>query len=242
MSKILLIAKRELRAYFSTWSGYIIISAALIIDGLLFNAFAIGDRPKFSSDVLSDFFYFSSGIAIVSAIFLSMRLIAEEKQNGTIVLYYTSPISERQLILGKFLSAFFVFLILQALSIHLPLLIFLEGKVSFGHLFAGYLGLSLLGAAIMSIALFASVIGSNQVIAGVLGACITTIFLVLWLIATKVDQPFSDFLSYASIHNQRFKPFMQGIVHTADIVFYLSIAIFFIECSVRAIESRRQQG
>lgn len=242
MTKIWIIAIRELKAYFSTWSGYLIIFAALIIDGLLFNAFAIGDRPKFSSDVLSDFFYFSSGIGMVASIFLSMRLIAEENQNGTIVLYYTSPITERQLILGKFLSAFFVFLILQVLTIHLPLLIFIEGKVSLGHLLAGYIGLSLLGATIISIALFASVIGSSQVVAAVLGACITTIFLVLWLVATKVDKPFSDFLSYISIHNQRFKPFMQGIIHTADVVFYLSLTFFFIECSIRAIESRRQQG
>jgi len=73
--------------------GYVIIAAALVIEGLLFNSFAIGSTPKYSADVLGDFFYFASGISIVSGLFLAMRLIAEEKQTGTIVLFNTSPIS-----------------------------------------------------------------------------------------------------------------------------------------------------
>src|SRR6185312_10448810 len=105
MGKALLVAGRELGAFFSTWMGYIICAAALFIDGLLFNAFAVSNSPKFSADVLSDFFYFASGITMVAGLFLSMRLVAEEKQSGTLVLFYTSPISERQLIYGKFLSA-----------------------------------------------------------------------------------------------------------------------------------------
>lgn len=242
MYKIFLVAQRELRAYFTTWNGYIIVFATLLIDGLLFNSFAIGDKPKFSSDVLADFFYFSSGITMVAAIFLSMKLIAEEKQTGTIVLFYTSPISERQLIYGKFLSAFLVFLILNIVSLYLPSLIFLQGKVSLGHVAAGYLGVMLLGTSIIAISLFASVVSSNQVISGIVGACITVVLLILWLVASRVDQPFSDLLSYISLHNERFKSFMYGIVHIRDVVYYLSIVVFFLECSIRAIETRRLQG
>ena len=113
MNKVWLIAHREISSYFNTWMGYIIIFAALLIDGLLFNAFAIGNKPKFSADVLKDFFFLSSGIGMVAAIFLAMRLLAEERQFGTITLFYTSPISERQLIYGKFISGLFMFLILQ---------------------------------------------------------------------------------------------------------------------------------
>lgn len=242
MYKILLVAQRELKAYFNTWSGYIIVFAALLIDGLLFNSFAIGDNPKYSSDVLADFFYFSSGIGMVAAIFLSMKLISEEKQTGTIVLFYTSPISERQLIYGKFLSACLIFLILNIVSIYLPSLIFLQGKVSLGHVASGYLGVLLLGGSIIAISLFASVIGSNQVVSGIIGASITVVLLILWLVANRVDQPFSDILSYVSLHNERFKSFMFGIVHIRDVVYYFSLMIFFLECSVKAIETRRLQG
>ncbi len=242
MAKIWLIARRELSAYFTTWMGYIILFAALLIEGLLFNAFAIGDAPKFSSDVLKDFFYYSSGIGMVAAVLLSIRLLAEEKQSGTIVLFYTSPISERQLVLGKFLSAWLMYAILQILSIYLPSLIFLEGKVSLGHLFSGYLGLLLLGAGVISISLFASVIAPNQLMAGVLAAAITVIFLLLWLVSYKVDTPFREVFMYMSIHNERFRPFSVGVLHIKDCVYYLSLSWFFIEASIKSLETRRLQG
>lgn len=242
MGKIWLIARRELAAYFTTWMGYILLAAALLIEGLLFNSYAIGDSPKFSADVLRDFFYFSSGVGMVVAVLLSVRLLAEEKQAGTIVLFYTSPISERQLVYGKFLSAFIMYTILQVISLYLPALIFLEGKVSLGHLAAGYLGLLLLGAAVLAIALFASTIASNQLMAGVLAAAITVTFLVLWLVSYRVDAPFRDILSYMSVHNERFRPFSIGVLHTRDIIYYLSMSCFFLEASIKTLETRRLQG
>ncbi len=241
MSKIWLIAQRELVSYFNTWMGYIIIFAALLIDGLLFNAFAIGDDAKFSSDVLKDFFFYSSGIGMVAGIFLAMRLLAEEKQTGTIVLFYTSPISERQLVYGKFLSALLMFVILQVLSIYLPSLIFLEGKISFGHMFSGYLGITLLGAGVLAISLFSSVVSPNQLIAGISAAAITVFFLLLWLLSYRVDEPFREIFAYVSIHNERFRPFSNGVLHTRDVVFYLSLTFFFLECSIKSLETRRLQ-
>jgi ABC-2 type transport system permease protein len=242
MNKIWLIARRELGAYFTTWMGYIIIFAALLIDGMLFNTFAIGDEAKFSSDVLKDFFFFSSGIGMVAAVFLAMRLLAEEKQTGTIVLFYTSPLSERQLVYGKFLSAFIMYVILQVLSVYLPSLIFLEGKVSLGHMAAGYLGVTLLGAGVLSISLFASVVSPNQLIAGISAAAITVVFLLLWLLSYRVDEPFREIFSYISIHNERFRPFSNGVLHTRDVIFYGSLIFFFLECSIKSLETRRLQG
>lgn len=242
MDKIWLVAQRELGAYFKTWMGYVIGFASLLINGILFNAFAIGDKPQFSSDVLSNFFYFGSGIAMVSAIFLAMRLLAEEKQTGTIVVFYTSPISERQLIYGKFLSVLLFFLFLQVLTIYLPGLIFIDGKVSLGHMAAGYLGVVLLGSVVLAISLFASAISPNQVVAGVSAAAITVVMLVLWLLSSVVDEPFRELFSYLAIHNNHFTPFSRGIVNLKDVVFYLSCTFFFLECSIRSLEARRLQG
>lgn len=242
MSKIWLIAMRELKAYFRTWMGYVIATAAILINGLLFNAFAVGNKPKFSSEVLFDFFYFSSGIAMVAAIFLAMRLFAEEKTDGTVVLFYTSPITERQLIYGKFLSGFIFFLILEILTLHLPLLILVQGKVSPGHLAAGYLGVILIGGATIAISLFASVVSPNQMVAGILGASITVVLLLMWILSTVVNPPLKDLFSYLAIHNQHFLPFGRGIVNSKDIIYYLSLVILFLECSIRAVEMRRLQG
>lgn len=242
MSKVMLVAGRELSAFFSTWMGYIICAAALFIDGLLFHAFAITKDAKFSAEVLADFFYFASGLSMVAGLFLAMRLIAEEKQNGTIVLFYTSPISERQLIYGKFLSALLFSLIIHLLSLYMPALIMINGKISLGHLASGYLSLILLGAAAISISLFASTISPNQLVAGVTAALFLVTFLVLWMVADIAEPPFKELFGYLAIHNKHFTPFSQGVVHTRDVIYYLSVVVFFLEASVRALESRRWRG
>lgn len=242
MSKTILIAKRELYAFKSTWMGYIIAAAALLLNGLLFNSYAIGSAPKFSADVLSDYFFFASGISMVAGLFLAMRLISEEKETGTIILFNTSPVSERELIYGKFFSAFFFLLILHGLSLYMPALIFVNGKVSLGHIASGYLMLSLIGAAAISISLFASAISPNQLLSGVLGALFLVIFLVFWMLSDVVDEPFKDLFSYLSIHNMHYRSFARGIVHLRDVIYYLSVIVFFLECSVRVMEGRRWRG
>lgn len=242
MAKILLVARRELGAFFNTWTGYIVIFAALLLDGLLFNIFALGEGNKYSSDILRDFFFFSSGIGMVAGIFMAIHLLAEEKQRGTLLLYFTSPISERQVIYGKFLASAVLFLILNVLSLYLPALIFLEGKVSLGHMASGYLGLFLLGSTVLSLSLFASSLASNQLLAGIGAALFVVIAMLLWVLAAKTDQPFRDLFLYASIHNERFRPFSTGVIHTRDIAYYLSVIVFFLECSVKVLETRRAQG
>lgn len=242
MGKCLLVAGRELGAFFTTWMGYIICASALFIDGLLFNAFAVGNGAKFSADVLGDFFYFASGISMVAGILLAMRLLAEEKQNGTIVLFYTSPITERQLIYGKFLSAVLFSLVIHVLSLYLPSLIFINGKVSFGHMASGYLALFLVGSTAISVSLFASTIAPNQLVAAVTGAMLTVTLLVLWMVADVVEPPFKEVFSYLAIHNKHFTPFSQGIVNTRDVIYYVSAIFFFLECSVRALQARRWRG
>jgi len=242
MGKGLLIARRELAAFFSTWMGYVICAATLFVNGLLFNGFAVGQNPKFSAQVLEDFFYYASGMSMVAGIFLAMRLLAEEKQSGTIVLFFTSPVTERQLIYGKFLSALLFSLVLHALSLYLPALIFINGKISLGHLASGYLCLILLGAATISITLFASTIAPNQLVAAVVGALITVTLLVLWMLADKVEAPFKDLFGYLAIHNRHFSSFSRGIVRLSDIVYYLGVIVFSLECAVRALEARRWRG
>ena len=242
MKKMWLIASRELGTFFNTWMGYIIVAAALIINGILFNAFAVTSEPKFSAEVLADFFYFASGLSMVAGIFLAMRLLAEEKQNGTIVLFYTSPVTERQLIYGKFLSALLFSLVLHAASLYMPALIMVHGKISLGHVASGYLCLVLIGGTTMAMTLFASSLAPNQLVAAVGGAFLTVFFLTLWLLSGVVDAPFKELFSWLSIHNIHFTPLSNGIVHVKDLAFYLGFIVFFLECAVRALESRRCQG
>lgn len=232
----LLIAARELKAYLGTWSAYLIAAAGLFLTGILFNAYAVGTSPKLSADVVADFFYFASGIEMGLALLLSMRLLAEEKQMGTMLYLRTSPLSARQVIYGKATSALALMGLFLLLTLPYPLLVLLHGKISLGHLFAGYVGLGMLGAACVAIATFASCLAPNQLLAAVGGAlCIVTL-LSLWMLAGVVGPPFQDFFSYLALHNQHFNPFARGTIRLRDLVYYASVAFFFLEAAVKALE------
>lgn len=239
MKNVWWILRREVGAYLRSPVGYIIIAAVLVIDGLLFNAWAIGNVARKSSEVLEIFFYCASGTTLLASIFISMRLIAEERQTGTLVLLATSPVKEWQLVFGKFLSALVFLGILTALTVYMPILVMLNGKVSLGHLLAGYLGLMLVGATAIALVLLCSALAPNQLVAAVLGAAVVTGFLLLWLLSRIASPPLEELLAYMSIHDKHFKPFMRGIVSLQDVVFYVSLTYVALLMATRVMESRR---
>lgn len=239
MTPILLIAKRELGSYLRSWTGYVIIAVVLALDGLLFNAYALGGPDKHSSDVLGLFFYFSSGVVIAASIFISMRLIAEEVQTGTVNLLYSSPVTDAQIVIGKYLSALAFLAILTLATIYMPLLILVNGKISWGHVAAGYLGLLLLGSACVAIGTFGSSLASNQVIAVVTSGVMVVALLVCWFVAHVTERPLNDIFSALALHGSHFLPFQQGIVHIRDIVYYAAVTYMGLFGATRVLEARR---
>jgi ABC-2 type transport system permease protein len=239
MRIVWLVMKRELGAYFRSYMGYVILAVILLVDGILFNAYALGGGAKYSAEVLRNFFYFSSGTTMIAGIFLTMRLLAEERQMGTLVLYTTSPVKDAHVVFGKFLSAFLFLCLLTLLTLYMPLLIFVNGKVSAGHIAGGYAGLVCLGAASLSVGLFGSALARSQIVAAIVGAGILVSLLLFWLLANVTDPPLSGIFGYLALHNKHFLPFMKGSVSTRDIVYYLSVTYFFLLLSTRVIEARR---
>lgn len=130
MNNVLLIARRELGAYLRTMSGYVIIAVLLFLDGLAFNAFAVAGTARKSSEVLADFFFWTSGVGMAGAVFLSMRLIAEERQTGTVQLLYSSPVHDREIVLGKFLASLAFLCLFYAGTAYMPILVAVYGKIS----------------------------------------------------------------------------------------------------------------
>ncbi|MBK8014281.1 MAG: ABC transporter permease [Deltaproteobacteria bacterium] len=236
---ILLIVRRELGHYFRTRSGYLIASLILALYALLYNVFAVGSTPKYSNDILSAFFYFASGITIVASLLISMRLLAEDRQNGALALLATSPLSDGQVVLAKYLSGLAFLFIITALTVYMPLLVFVRGKVSLGHLFAGYLGVGLLGAATMAIGLFGSSIANSQIVAVIIGGVITVTMLMLWMTSRIVDGPLGEVIAQLALHDRHFRPFMDGTIQLSSIVFYLSVTGFFLLLSRNVLEGRR---
>lgn len=239
MNAVLLIARRELAAYFSSLSGYVILAAHLLVSGLLFNVFAVGNQAKFSQDVLQSYFYFSSGMAMVTGILLAMRLVAEERQVHTLVLLRTAPVTEREIIWGKFLSALIFLGLTLIVSLYMPALIFLHGKVSLLHIAMGYLGLLQLGAACIAVTLLASVWSPTQLMAGVVGGLMVALLVIAWMLARVTEEPFKALLSYLALHNLHFRTFSSGTLHLRDVVYYVSVTVLFLEASIRSLESWR---
>lgn len=239
MSATVLIARRELSAYLRSMTGYIIAAAVLVVDGLLFNAFAMGGPDKLSSEVLNLFFYFSSGTTIIASVFISMRLLAEERQTGTLVLLTSSPVHDWEIVVGKFLSALIFLTMITAVTVFMPLLIFVNGKISLGHMAAGYLGLVLLGSAVLAIGTFGSALAKTQVLAAIFSGLIVVAMIVCWMVAKVTERPLSEVFLALALHGRHFPPFQAGAVHIRDVVYYLMVTYVALFSATRVMEARR---
>lgn len=234
-----MVARRDLAAYLNNVWGYAVIAILLVLEGLMFNAFALTERPKYSAQVIEEFFYLTFGFVCFAAVILTMRVIAEERQTGTLVLLDSSPLQPWQIIGGKYVAVMSVLLFLIACTIYMPGLVFVNGKVSFGHLFAGYLGLGLLAAATAGLGTLASTISRSQLVAGIVGAVMVTTLVVAWFLAKIVDPPLKDIFSYASLLDAHYRGFMEGKINTEDVVFFVSIAFVGLTLSTRFMAARR---
>ncbi len=238
MRTVLLIARRELSAYLRTMSGYVIIAGVLFVQGLAFNAFALPGVSKKSSEVLSDFFLWSSGLTMFCAILLSMRLLAEERQTGTVALLYSSPVRDGEIVLGKFLSALAFLSIFLLASFYMPALVMAYGKVSLGQVAAGYLGLFLVGSASLAIGIFGSALTKSQVLAAILGAILAVSLTIAWLVASVTERPLSRVFEVLSWY-PHMRPFQQGLVHVKHIVYFGLVTYLALFGATRVLEARR---
>jgi ABC-2 type transport system permease protein len=239
MNATLLIARRELGAYLRSMTGYVIAALVLVVDGLLFQAFVLSGPDKLSSEVLSNFFYISSGTTMIASIFISMRLLAEERQTGTLVLLTSSPVHDWEIVLGKFLSAFVFLAVITLATVYMPALIFVNGKVSFGHMAAGYLGLLLLGAASVAIGTFGSALARTQVLAAIFSGVIVVALVICWLLSRVTERPLTDIFTAMALWQRHFPPFQAGQVHLRDVCYYLALTYLALFGATRVMEARR---
>lgn len=241
MNAALLLARRELTGYLSSMMGWLILAILLLADGLLFNGFAMSGEKK-SFDVLQAFFYFSSGTTIVASIFISMRVFAEERQQGTLVLLETAPIPEVVVVIGKFLGAWAFLLILLALSGYLPALVLVNGSVTAGHIFAGYVGLAMLGAACLGIGTLSSALAKNQILAAVMSGAILVALLLAWMLAKKIDGTFGDVVGFLDLFDKHYRTFSRGTIKLASVAYYAALTWGSLLMCTSVLTARRWRG
>lgn len=241
MNGISVIFRREIGTYLRSPVGYVVAGAVLLLDGLLFYAQALGPAAggRLSGEVLAGFFYGASGLTAVAAVVLSVRLISEEREAGTQVLLNTSPLRDWEIVLGKFLSALALLTGITLATLYMPLLIVVNGKVSLAQILVGYLGLVLLGAAVLAIGMFASALTRRQLVAAIIGAVITGTLLLLWPLSQVVGPPVSLVFAALAIHGRHFAGFQAGLLHTRDIFYYLALTYFFLLAAIKVMEAKR---
>ncbi len=243
MRAISTIFRRELAGYLRSPIGYIIIGFLLFIDGILFQAMVLGaGKKQLSGDVLQRFFEFSSYAVAAAGILLSFRVLAEERQQKTLVLLTTSPIRNRDIILGKYFASLVFLGLMLVCSVYMPLLIMVNGKISLGQVLVGYLGLFLLGGATLAIGIFASSLTSSILIALSASTVIAVFLGNLMPLAKKLHGDVAQFFQELDLWYAHFQGgFMRGIFNLKDFVYYIAIIYFFLLLASKTLEMKRWQ-
>lgn len=237
----LFIARRDLAAYFNTYTGWAILSLMLAVTGLLFNGVVLTDTAQLSHEVLEGFFEYCGGVVMITGLLITMRALAEEHLTGTDVLLHTSTASSGQIVAGKYLAAMAMLTVFLVSTLYLPGLIFVNGKVSLSHVAVGYLGMAALGSTAVSIGIAGSSLFRSQVAAGVFSGFILVSLIVMWMLADVVDAPLADVFAYGALWNKHFTEFQTGRLPSQALVYYGSMSFVFLTVATRILEGRRWQ-
>lgn len=248
------IAGKELRSYFGSPVAWILMGFFAIIFGYFYNVYLIlfvesGMQSQFGpprpTHVNSEMIRPLLGNASVLILFLlpmiTMRTYSEEKRSGTIELLLTSPVTDLEITLGKFLGAVGVYAGLLAVTlIHIAVLFGL-GEPEWKPIVAGYLGLLLLGSSFISVGLFISSTTKNQVVAGAVTFIVALLFWIVNWFGDSVGPTAAAILQYLSV-TQHFDDFAKGVIDTKHIVFYLSFITFGLFLTLKSVDTERWRG
>ena len=244
MKGVLATFQRELRAYFLSPLAYIVAALLLLINGGVFwliVSFLNDPRSAIGAPLQLFFgqtFFFWLVLVFVAAV-LTMRLLSEERRSGTIEVLMTAPVSEGQVVFGKYLAAVAFYAFLWLPTVVYPVLLSYYHEVDWGPVAAGYLGILGIGAMFLAIGLFASSLTRSQLVAAV----ITFSVLMLMIVVGFLDNLFTDesvraVIGYVNLL-EHMDEFGKGIVDTRRLVFYLSTIVLLLFFSARALESRK---
>jgi ABC-2 type transport system permease protein len=253
MKNIWTLAKKEVRAYFSSPIAYVVIAGFLLLVGYFFYSLIswfsaasmqMMQNPYYAQQVninemvFSPLFHNMTVILILVAPLLTMRLLAEEKKSGTDELLFTSPLSVGEIVLGKYIAALVMWTIMLGLTALLSIFAFAYGNPELAPWLTGYLGLFLMGALFIAIGLFFSSLTENQIVAAFLTVVTLLLLLVLNWVTSSGGGSWRAVLGYLSFSGH-FEDMTRGILDTKDIVYYLTFSFFGLFLAHSVIQSRR---
>ena len=254
MSNILAIAQKELKSYFASPIAYVVIGffafvygyfywvilAYFVRAGMQMNQFGpqtLNINEQLIRPLLSNV----TVVVLFVMPMVTMRTYAEEKRSGTIELLLTAPLTDFQIISGKFLGAMGLYAAMLAITLpHIGLLFYL-GNPEWIPVVVTYLGLLLMGGCFISVGLFISSLTKNQIVAVM---ATFTVFLMLWVInwiASFTGPRTQEILNYLSI-TDHLDDFTRGVVDTKHLVYYVSFISFGLYLTMRSVDTERWRG
>ncbi len=252
MRNILAVAGKELRAYFHSPIAYLVLALYAVLCGFFFYnytaAFVVqtfrmmamgqmGPNVSINEYIIRPLY---AGVLTVVLLLLvplvTMRLFAEEKRSGTIELLLTSPLTDLQIILGKFLGALALYAIMVLLSFLYVGLLFLYGNPNARPLLAQGLGILLFGGALLALGMFISTFTRNQIIAGVVAFALFLLLYVFDWVNAYSSTTVGRVMSYMAL-TTHFDNFAKGMIDSSDVVYYLSVIGMGIFLTARSVEA-----
>ena len=255
MRNVLAIANKEFRSYFASPIAYILIGLFSLLFGWFFYVFLMafvqqseqmmqfggGGGANVNQMMIRGLFQNTAVIILFVMPMITMRTYSEEKRSGTIELLLTSPVTDLEIIIGKFLGALALYAAMLFVTMIYIAILFRIGNPEWRPIIAGYVGLLLMGGCFLSTGLFISSLTKNQIVAGFLTFAT---FLMLWVInwmGESSGPTTRDVLNYLSI-TEHFDDFSRGIIDTKHVVYYLSFITFGLFLTAKSVDSERWRG
>lgn len=235
MGAIASIARRELGSYFGSLTAYIVIILFLLIMGGMFwidffQGFPeLGMRRLFADAPLFLAFFAPA---------ITMGLLAEEKRAGTLELLMTMPVSDTQIILGKFAAAVILLCATFALTLPYACSLALMGDLDWGPILGGYVGLVLLGSTYLALGLLVSSWTQDQVVAILLGFFFCFVLYILDRLFSNSSGALASTLEHLS-SNYHFQNIARGVIELSDVVYYLSVTAICLTAARATLAARR---
>jgi ABC-2 type transport system permease protein len=253
VNNILAIAHKELKSYFSTPIAYIVIGFFALLFGYFFYAMLVifnqqslqfggeGGAMDINQQLIRPLFLNASVILLFVLPLITMRTYSEEKRSGTIELLLTSPVSDVEIIIGKFLGAMTLYAAMLGITLIHVALLFSYGNPEWKVVVTGYAGLLLMGGCFISVGLLISSMTKNQIVSGMVTFAV---FLLLWVInwiASFTGPTTQSVLNYLSI-TDHFDDFTRGILDTKHLIYYFSVMSFGLFLTSRSVDTERWKG
>lgn len=227
--------KREVRAYFQSPLGYVFIAVMYFFTAYYFFTYNLYSNTTDMSMLFDQLF----SVVLFLVPILTMRLMSEDKRSRTEQLLLTAPVSRIGIVLGKYFSAFCVYLVAISASLLMAVVLSFYGEPDWPVIIGNIIGLVLLGASLIAVCMFLSSITESQVIAAVSGFAVSLLLVLMDaminVVSGKVVRQIFSYMSF----NGRYNGFTIGIIDFSNVLFFVSIGVLFILLTAAVLEKRR---